>query len=134
MGTLEPDRGDEADTKGLSVFGKGGFRDHWSINGSLYLGEDDEDGLEFDLTQLNVGVAYNFLDGRLFRPFVQAGLGWADVSNGTSDSGTGLMLGAGAEIGGQAWAFYGAADYSQVELFDVDFDILNWTAGGIFKF
>ena len=98
VGTLEPDGSMDIDTKSFTIFGKGGFKDNWSINGTLHIGEDDDEilfGAGIDVTQLSVGVGYNFLQDNVFRPFVQAGLGNVDVdeSGGIKEDDTGLMVG-----------------------------------------
>jgi hypothetical protein len=49
------------------------------------------------------------------------------------DDGSALSFGGGFEAGSEKVAFFLDLDYTEVELFDIDFEGANLTAGVIFK-
>jgi hypothetical protein len=143
-GTLDCDSCiDELDFEGFAVFGKIGFTDHWGLLLKYRDMEDDEVlflGEEDSYTQLAVQAVYMWRPRKAFRPHVKFGLERTDFEAEIpgvvrdSDDGVALGFGGGFEAGSQRVAFILDYDFTQVELFDEDFDLANFDLGVIFKF
>jgi len=141
-GIVEPEDGPELDFAGFSIFGKVGLTDHWGLLISYKDMEDDEDllvGEEDEYTQIGAYGVYMWRHDRRVRPHMKFGVERTDFEisySGSSidDDGVAFSVGGGLEAGSQKVAFFGDLDLATVELFDVDTDIFNLTAGVIFKF
>jgi hypothetical protein len=141
-GSGEPEDGPELDFVGFSIFGKIGFTDHWGLLISYKDMEDDEDlliGEEDEYTQIGAYGVYMWRHDRTVRPHMKFGFERTELQlslfgSSIDDDGVAFSLGGGLEAGSQKIAFFGDFDFTTVELFDVDFEIANLTAGVIFKF
>jgi hypothetical protein len=144
FGTLDCDSCvDEFDFDGFSLFGKIGFTDNWGLLIKYHDMEDDEDFFldeEDTYTQFAVQGVYMWRAPKAFRPHVKFGLERTDFEAEIpgllkeSDDGVALAVGGGFEAGSQRVAFILDYDFTQVELFDEDFDLANLDLGIIFKF
>jgi hypothetical protein len=142
-GTGEPEfaGADEIDFVGGQIFGKFGITDNWGVLITFRDMEDDEDvsGLSAEYTQISVHGIYMWRPDNKVRPHVKFGLQQTDLELTAltltiDDDGSAFSFGGGFEAGSQKVAFFLDLDYTEVELFDVDFEGSNLTAGVIFKF
>lgn len=142
-GTGEPDFAgtNEIDFVGGQIFGKFGITDNWGLLITLRDMEDDEDvpGASAEYTQVSVHGMYMWRPDNKVRPHVKFGLQHTDLDLSAlnltiDDDGSAFSFGGGFEAGSEKVAFFLDLDYTEVELFDIDFQGSNLTAGVIFKF
>jgi hypothetical protein len=143
IGTGEPDFSgtDEIDFVGGQIFGKVGFTDNWGLLLTFRGMEDEEDvpGISADYTQISIHGMYMWRPDNKVRPHVKFGLQQTDLELTAltltiDDDGSAFSFGGGFEAGSEKVAFFLDLDYTEVELFDIDFEGSNLTAGVIFKF
>ena len=146
LGTFAPD-GDreEVDFTGYTLFAKIGLSGRWGI----FLSYKDLDLDTNEKPLLTEADAYTQAVAHLYRlwrpdmkirPHAGFGLAWTEFETdspafpGLSDSGIGVSLGAGVELGSPEFAFLIDYQFTRVDLFGESFDLDDLMTGIILKF